>query len=112
MKTLKKIIYKNIEFELYTHEINEEFYFSTHCDGIHSNGNPKHINRGWDTPKEAIKDMENGIDTFLSTAPKTYKELAEAITGSLVWTGYEDCYADENIVKILFENFIKTSCPF
>ena len=112
MKTLKTIAYKGIEFELYTHEHNGEFYFQTNCDGIFSKGNPKHINRGWDTAKEAIKDMEDGIDDFLSNAPKTYKELADAITGSLVWTGYEDCYADEGIVKILLQNFIKASSPF
>ena len=107
MKTLKKINYKGIDFELYTNEHNNEFYFSTSCDGIHSKGNPKHINRGWETPKEAIKDIEESIDYFLSTAPRTYKELADAITSSLVWTGYEDCHADERIIKILIENFIK-----
>ena len=112
MKTLKKINYKGIEFELYIHEHNNKFYFQTSCDGISSKGNPKHINRGWYTPKEAIKDMEDGIDFFLSVTPKTYKELTDAITSSLVWTGYEDCHADENIVKILVENFVKASSPF
>lgn len=107
MKTLKKIIYKGIEFELYTHEIHGEFYFSTSCDGISSKGNPSHINRGWLTSSEAIKDMEEGIDDFLSVTPKNYKELAEAIGTSLVWTSYEDCYVDETIIKILIENFLK-----
>ena len=107
MKTLKKINYKGIEFELYTHEMNNAFYFSTFCNGISAKGNPLHINRGWATSNEAIKDMEEAIDTFLSYTPKTYKELAEAITGSLVWTGYEDCHADEIIIKILMENFLK-----
>ena len=107
MKTLKKIIYKGVEFELYTHEIYDEFYFSTSCDGISCKGNPLHINRGWNTPAEAIKDREESIDTFLSITPKTYKELANFITESLVWTGYEDCYADEFIVRTLVENFNK-----
>lgn len=107
MKTLKKIKYKGIEFELYTHEINNEFYFGTSRDGISSKGNPTHINRGWQTSSEAIKDMEESIDAFLAIAPKTYKELADAITSSLVWTGYEECHADEFIIKTLIENFLK-----
>jgi hypothetical protein len=112
MKTLKKIIYKGIEFELYTNEMNNEFYFGTSCNGISSKGNATHINRGWQTSSEAIKDMEEGIDTFLSYTPKNYKELADAISTSLIWTGYEDCYADESIIRILVENFlkVKTSC--
>ena len=107
MKTLKKITYKGLEFELYTHEMHNEFYFGTSCNGVSSKGNPTHTNRGWKTSTEAIKDMEEGIDTFLSTTPKTYKELADAISGSLVWTSYEDCYVDEIILKTLIENFIK-----
>jgi hypothetical protein len=111
MKTLKKITYKGIEFELYTHEMHSEFYFGTFCNGISSKGNPLHINRGWPTSSEAIKDMEEGIDDFLSVTPKNYKELAEAIGTSLVWTNYEDCYVDEALLKILIENFqkVKTS---
>jgi hypothetical protein len=109
MKTLKKIKYKGVEFELYTHEMHDEFYFGTSCNGISSKGNATHINRGWQTSSEAIKDMEEGIDAFLAIAPKTYKELADAITGSLVWTGYEDCHADEFIIKTLVENFLKVN---
>jgi hypothetical protein len=112
MKTLKKIIYKGVEFELYTHEMNNEFYFGTSCNGISSKGNPLHVNKGWNNSIAAIKDMEEGIDAFLSITPKTYKELADAISGSLIWTGYEDCHADEFIIKTLIENFlkVKTSC--
>jgi hypothetical protein len=106
MKTLKKIKYKEIEYELYTHEMHNEFYFGTSCNGISSKGNATHINRGWQTSSEAIKDMEEAIDAFLTIAPKTYKELADAITSSLVWTGYEDCHADELLIKTLIENFL------
>lgn len=100
-------MYKGVEFELYTHEMHDEFYFGTSCNGISSKGNPLHVNRGWNNSVAAIKDMEEGIDLFLSNTPKTYKELADAITSSLVWTGYEDCYADEFIIKTLVENFLK-----
>lgn len=109
MKTLKKINYKGIEFELYTHEMHNEFYFGTHCNGISSKGNPLHINRGWNTSSEAIKDMEEGIDAFLAITPKTYAELADAITGSLVWDDYEEAHADELIIKTLVENFVKVN---
>jgi hypothetical protein len=107
MKTLKTINYKGIEFELYTHEMHGEFYFGTSSNGISSKGNPSHINRGWQTSGEAIKDMEEAIDAFLLITPKTYKELAEAITDSLMWTGYENAHADEFIIKTLVENFLK-----
>lgn len=96
-----------MKFELYTHEINNEFYFKASCDGISSKGNPLHVNRGWLSSIEAIKDMEEGIDAFLSITPKTYRELADAITDSLVWTGYEECHANELIIKTLIENFNK-----
>lgn len=107
MKTLERRIYKKIEFELYTHKINDEFYFGTSCDGIGSKGNPAHINRGWSTSSEAIKDMENAIDDFLSITPKNFKELAEAIQSSLVWTDYEDCHVDPSLLEILINNFNK-----
>ena len=107
MKVLKKINYKGLNFGLYTHEIHDEFYFGTSCNGISSKGNPTHINRGWKTSNEAIKDMEEGIDDFLSITPKTYKELADAISESLVWTSYEDCYVDELILETLIKNFLK-----
>ena len=48
------------------------------------------------------------IDEFLKTTPQNYRELSDAITSSLVWTGYEDCYVDEQVLQILIENFIKT----
>jgi hypothetical protein len=109
MKTLQKIKYKGIEFELYTHELHNEFYFGTSCNGISSKGNPEHINRGWGKSSEAIKDMEEGIDAFLAITPKTYAELADAITGSLVWDDYEEAHADEFIIKTLVENFVKVN---
>jgi hypothetical protein len=108
MTTLKEVNYRGFIYILYIHEINDEFYFQTSCDGIASKGNPKHINGGWATSCEAIEDMEKAIDKFCSNTPKTYKELADAITKSLVWTDYEECYADENIIKILFEDFFIT----
>ena len=55
----------------------------------------------------AISDIEDKVNKFLSTAPKTYKDLANAISGSLIWTAYEDCHVDEFILKILVENFLK-----
>ncbi len=107
MKTIEKLKYKDVKYELYIHQMNNKFYFGTSCDGISCKGNPSHVNGGWDTPAEAIKDREEAIDDFLSTTPKTYKELTKAIEDSLVWTGYEDCHVDEFIIKTLVENFLQ-----
>jgi hypothetical protein len=68
----------------------------------------KNFCHGFKTPQEAIKNVKLKIDAFLKITPKTYKELAKAITNSLVWTGYEDCHADEEIIKQLVSSFIKT----
>ena len=51
--------------------------------------------------------IQNKIDEFLNTTPKTYSELAKSIESTLVWTGYEDCYVDEFILKTLVGNFLK-----
>jgi len=107
MIILKKINYNGVDYELYTMEIGDGFYFSTKCPGINAVGNVQHISGLWTTSEEAIKDREKSIDDFLAIVPKNYKELANWITDSLVWTGHEDCYADESIVKTLVENFIK-----
>lgn len=67
----------------------------------------RHQHYGWNTLSEAREDLKIKIDEFLESTPKTYKELSEHITGSLVWTGYEECHADEGIIKVLVSNFIK-----
>jgi hypothetical protein len=72
-----------------------------------NNEKDKNISNGYPTMDRAIADIEGKIDGFLVIIPKTYEELAEAITCSLVWTGYEDCHADEFIIKTLVENFLK-----
>ncbi len=62
---------------------------------------------GFKTPTEALEKTKAVMDDFLNTVPKNYKELAEAIQGSLQWTGYEDCHVDEQILEIIIENFLK-----
>lgn len=62
---------------------------------------------GFKTPTEALEKTKVVMDEFLNTVPKNYKELAEAIQGSLQWTGYEDCHVDEQILEIIIENFLK-----
>jgi hypothetical protein len=56
---------------------------------------------------DAVNDVKSKIDAFLEITPKNYEELAEAIQGSLVWTGYENCHVDATILKLIVENFIK-----
>lgn len=59
------------------------------------------------TPTEAIDRAKEIIDNLLKDTPSNYKELAEALTAKLTWTGYEDCYLDEKVCEIIVGNFIK-----
>ena len=107
MASVKKYKYKDIEVNL---EVYESGYFHGYALGVLSTSNKdldSNNTMGYPTMDRAIKDIEGKIDNFLSLTPKTYEELAEAITNSLVWSGYEDCYADEFIIKTLVENFLK-----
>lgn len=57
------------------------------------------------THEEAINQAKTQIDEFVKNSPKTYAELAEAITKTLVWTNNEP-EADEFIIKTLVEQFM------
>lgn len=70
---------------------------------------------GFKTPVEAIEDVKKKnryfFFFFFEVNPKTYKDLAEAISYyALVWTSIEnnEVHADEEIVKQLVSSFIKT----
>lgn len=107
MATIKKYKYKNIEVEII---VCEDGYFHGYALGTLSTSNKekdRNLSSGYPTMDRVIIDIENKIDDFLSTTPKTYKELASDISGSLVWTGYEEAHADEFIIKTLVENFLK-----
>lgn len=96
---LKTGKYKNIEVQFY---VDEEGLFSaialgtTHSKGI-----------GFKTLAEAEISIKQEIDKFLETTPKTYEELADAVTENLNWTCYEQCHCEPDILKTLVENFIK-----
>lgn len=64
---------------------------------------------GFNTLSECREVLKNKVDEFVDNMPKTYKELADVIEGSLVWTCYEQCYVDEDALKIIIENFIKAT---
>jgi hypothetical protein len=109
MATVKKYKYKDIQITI---DVYEDGFFHGYALDILCSSNrdkDKNINNGYPTMDRAIEDIESKVDTFLSTTPKTYEELANAITSSLVWTGYEDCHADEFIIKTLVENFLKVN---
>ena len=107
MTTVKTYKYKECPITI---EVYDDGYFHGYALGMLSTSNKEkdsnHSN-GYPTMDRAIKDIENKIDIFLATTPKNYTELAEAISQSLVWTGYEDCYVDDFILKTLIENFLK-----
>lgn len=100
--------YKNIEIQVHFNKESKKFYATSSIGFNSSNTSGENSCMGYNTPVEAVKDVKDKILVFLETSPKTYKELAEEITKTLIWTGYEDCYADEDVIKILVENFLKT----
>lgn len=57
--------------------------------------------------EKAIDKVEGRLDRFLGTTPTTWDQLADKLTSSLIWTGYEDCYVDEFKLKTLVVNFLK-----
>jgi|LakMenEpi03Aug12_release.lakeMendotaPanAssembly.Ray.scaffolds.fasta_scaffold01179_17 hypothetical protein len=103
-------VYKEIEILVFYNE-RTKYFFATSIVGNSHNEFDTRLNNfcgGFKTPKEAVNDVRKQIDAFLQEQPKTYEELAQAITKTLVWTGYEDCYADTFIVQKLVEGFLKT----
>jgi hypothetical protein len=97
---IDKTTYKGIEIESHYYKGSKSFYATSKVGTS--------IGIEYNNPQDAVKNVETIIDEFLKLAPKTYAELADAITESLVWTGYEDCHADEEIIKQLVSSFIKT----
>jgi hypothetical protein len=109
MTTIDTETYKGFEI---TSHYNKETKFFHASSKVGSSDNGYHselhnICHGYENPKQAVEDVKIKIDEFLKTTPQNYEELADAITSSLVWPGYEDCYVDEQVLQILIENFIK-----
>jgi predicted transcriptional regulator len=102
---IKQYNYKNFPVVV---EMSEHMGITFSASSYHlkSEHRKEHINGGWEKPDEAIKSIEKVIDAYLKNNPKTYEELAEHIHSSLIWTGYEDCYVEPKILKILIENFM------
>jgi len=110
MKELYKVIHNGIEITVWFNEKTKLFRASSKAGSSH---NPfderlKNFCHGFEAPLQAELDVKSKIDEFLKITPRTYTELAQSITDSLTWTGYEDCHADEQIIEILVSNFIKT----
>jgi len=103
----KKEIYKGFEITYFI-EDNGKFYATAMgmiCS-FHPTEKPKDRYK-WEYFKDAERLAKNFIDDFLKRTPKSYDELADAITDTLVWDGYEDCHVDTQILQSLVENFIK-----
>lgn len=96
--------YKNFSIKVEYSKENKAFYASSTIGG---SVNKEFTHCGYLTPTEALEDVKNKIDSFLSTCPKSYEELAKEITNTLVWTGYEDCYVDVQVLEQLVEAFLK-----
>ncbi len=110
MKELYKVNHNGIEITVWFNEKTKLFRATSKVGSSH---NPfderiKNFCNGFETPSEAELNVKPLIDEFLKSAPKTYAELAQRITDSLIWTDYEACHADEQIIEVLVSNFIKT----
>lgn len=96
---IDKEIYNGIEIQSHYNKDNKDFYATSKIANS--------VNKSYENPLEAVEDVKLMIDEFLKQTPKTYSELTSMITDSLVWTGYEDCHADEEIIRQLVSSFIK-----
>lgn len=100
MIELKEIEYRGISVRVcYNKESDSFFAYS----GI---GNSCHA-KTHKSPDAALIDVKEKINKFYAETPKSYKELAQKITDTLVWTGYEECYVDMFILKSLIKRFIE-----
>lgn len=111
MATVKTYKYKDVEVKV---EVDKDGYFHAYALDILSTSNKNkdgNCSNGYPTMDRTIIDIESKVDNFFNTTPKNYEELANAITSTLVWTGYEDCHVDEFIIKTLIENFLKIKKP-
>jgi hypothetical protein len=107
MATVKQYKYRDVNVRI---EVYDSGYFHGYALETLSTSNKekdRNASNGYPTMDRAVADIEGKVDDFLSTTCKTYKELAEAISNTLVWDSYEDCHADEFIIKTLIENFLK-----
>ena len=101
---LKKEKYKTINV---SYHVDGKGLFYCSVDGLGSADKNLSTGEGWPTLSEAERAIKGKVDKFLNKTPKNYTELAKAVEGSLVWTGYEDCYVDPRLLQILVENFNK-----
>jgi hypothetical protein len=61
----------------------------------------------FDTYEQANKAAIASIDSFIETVPQTKAEWIGALRSCMVWSGYEDCDLDENMVWSLLQKASK-----
>ena len=59
------------------------------------------------TYAEAEEKAKNIIDTFIEEIPQTKEQWLAVFENCMVWSGYEDCHLDENMVLCLLEKAAK-----
>lgn len=104
MKEIKRITYKGLIIVVLVNT--ETGCFHASCLHMTTNNN-KVFHCGYETMKEAVDDITKKTDSFLSVSPSSWKELAQELTNSLCWNGYEDAYVDENVLEGLVTNFLR-----
>ena len=99
MKHIKDGIYRGLKYSLSIFSESLNFYASYDNSGCALNGDGK-------TAEEAINNFKEKVDAFLATAPKDIHSLATELEKCLIWTGYEDCYMDAELMEVQIRNFI------
>lgn len=104
-----EITYKNIKIKSFKNSASIYFYATSKLGSSFNeySSELKNFCHGFKTAEEAVENVKTKIDKFFNIVPKSYNELAGFIQEYLVWTGYEDCEIDEEILEYLVESFIK-----
>jgi hypothetical protein len=102
MTKIDELKYKNFLIEVFYDKESKKIYAIS--DICSSNDNLQKTL----SAKENINIVKNGIDNFLKIVPKNMNELAHALSQTLVWDGYEECHVEEEVLKSLLTNFLKT----
>ena len=55
----------------------------------------------------AEEESKRIIDKFILDVPQTKQEWLDSMTKCMVWTGYEDCHLDEDMVWSLLQKAAK-----
>ena len=97
------LTYKDIEVKVHVNDEGGFLLYSLTASSI-TDATSHHGHKTLDAAKKVIEER---IDEFLACVPKTWEELAKALTKSLIWTDYEQCHVDTFVAKQLITSFLE-----